>query len=110
MPKKSHLFSTGINQKSRLQISQYISNAEGWYHFVLFTGTVLNPGYKKEGKTYLIEAKHTERPNPDKLYLTRVSRLFNRDVNKLVACNVKETGMIALKQFSVYNPLFGSIL
>lgn len=65
---------------------------------------------EKEGEIYLIEAKHTERPNPDKLHLDKISRLFNRKVNSLVACNVEETGLIALKNFSVYNPLFGTIL
>jgi predicted AAA+ superfamily ATPase len=65
---------------------------------------------EKEGEIHLIEAKHTERPNPDKLHLNRIAKLFNREVNSLVACNIEEPELIALKDFSVYNPLFGAIL
>lgn len=65
---------------------------------------------EKEGKTYLIEAKHTERPHAGRLHSGRISRLFNRDVISLVACNIEETGLISLKDFSVYNPLYGTIL
>lgn len=65
---------------------------------------------EKEGSIYLIEAKHTERPKPDRLYLNRIARLFDTTVNSLVACNVEESGLVALKDFSVYNPLWGSIL
>lgn len=65
---------------------------------------------EKGGKTYLIEAKHTERPNPDRLHLSRIPRLFSREVDTFLACNVEETGITALKDYSVYNPLFGSIL
>jgi predicted AAA+ superfamily ATPase len=65
---------------------------------------------EKEGKIYLIEAKQSERPNVDKLHLRKISRLFNRETDSLVACNIEESGRIALKDFSVYNPLSGSIL
>jgi predicted AAA+ superfamily ATPase len=65
---------------------------------------------EKEGKYYLIEAKHTERPVPDKLHLSKIAPLFKTAVNYLAACNIEETGLIALKDFSVYNPLSGSIL
>lgn len=65
---------------------------------------------EKEGEIYLIEAKHAERPNPDKLQLTRISRLFGKEVYTLVACNVEDPGLVALKDYSLYNPLFGSIL
>lgn len=65
---------------------------------------------EKEGEIYLIEAKHTERPNPDKLHLNKTTRLFTKEVNSLVACNIEETGLITLKDFSVYNPLNGFIL
>ncbi len=65
---------------------------------------------EKEGGISLIEAKHVERPNPGKLHMDKISRLFNKKVNSFVACNVDETGVIALKDFSLYNPLFGSTI
>ncbi len=65
---------------------------------------------EKEGKYYLIEAKHTERPVSDRLHLSKIAPLFKTAVHSIVACNVDETGLIALKDFSIYNPLFGSIL
>jgi predicted AAA+ superfamily ATPase len=65
---------------------------------------------EKEGETYLIEAKYTERPKPDKLHLIKIARLFNRPVNPLVACNIDESGVVALKAYSAYNPLNGPIL
>lgn len=65
---------------------------------------------EKEGTIYLIEAKHTERPKPDKLHLNKIASLFDKPVNSLVACNVEESGLISLRDFSIYNPLNGSIL
>lgn len=65
---------------------------------------------EKEGAIYLIEAKHTERPKPGGLHLNRIAPLFDTTVNSFVACNVEESGLVALKDFSVYNPLLGSIL
>jgi predicted AAA+ superfamily ATPase len=65
---------------------------------------------EKEGATFLIEAKHTERPKPDKLHMNSIARHFDTKVNSLVACNVEESGLISLRDFSIYNPLNGSIL
>ena len=65
---------------------------------------------EKEGTIYIIEAKHTERPKLDKLHMHRIVHLFDTTVESLVACNVEDSGIVALKDFSVYNPLNGSIL
>lgn len=65
---------------------------------------------QKEGEIYLIEAKHAERPNSAKLHLSKIAPLFNEAVNSIVASNINESGLVALKDFSVYNPLNGSIL
>ena len=56
---------------------------------------------------YLIEAKNSERPRAEKLNFRKVTPLFKEKVNLLVACNVEENGVIKLKDFSLYNPLFG---
>jgi predicted AAA+ superfamily ATPase len=65
---------------------------------------------EKESAIFLIESKHTERPKPEKLHINRIARLFDSKVESLVACNVEESGIVALKDFSAYNPLNGSIL
>lgn len=62
---------------------------------------------EKNGEIYLIEAKYSERPKVDKLNFNKVAPLFKRKVHSVVACNVEEKGIIALKYFSVYNPLYG---
>jgi predicted AAA+ superfamily ATPase len=62
---------------------------------------------EKNGENYLIEAKYSERPKVDKLNLNKVAPLFKEKVHSVVACNVEEYGIIALKDFSVYNPLLG---
>ena len=62
---------------------------------------------EKDGKTYLIEAKNSERPNPQKLNFRKVAPLFKQDVKCILACNIQEKGVFELKDYSVYNPLFG---
>jgi len=64
---------------------------------------------EKEGEVNLVEVKHSERPNPAKLSINRIAPLFKRSVNSVVACNLEETGVISLKDYSLYNPLYGSI-
>ena len=65
---------------------------------------------EKTGEVYLVEAKHSERPNPSKLNFKKVAPLFKEEVNSVVACGIEEQGLIALKDFSIYNPLNGSML
>lgn len=62
---------------------------------------------EKKGEIYLIEAKNSERPRTEKLNFRKVAPLFKKNVNQLVACNVEEKGVIHIKDFSLYNPLFG---
>jgi uncharacterized protein len=61
---------------------------------------------EKDGKTFLVEAKASERPDPRKLNFKKIAPLF-KDVIAVVACTVEEKGLIQLKDFSVYNPLYG---
>jgi predicted AAA+ superfamily ATPase len=65
---------------------------------------------EKGGEVFLVEAKHSERPNPGKLNFKKVAPLFKEKVSLLVACGVEEKGLITLKDFSIYNPLLGSIM
>jgi predicted AAA+ superfamily ATPase len=62
---------------------------------------------EKESEIYLVEAKNSERPRTEKLNFRKVAPLFKENVNQLVACNMEEEGAIKLKDFSLYNPLFG---
>ncbi len=62
---------------------------------------------EKEGKVILVEAKSSERPNPKKLNFSKIAPLFKQEVTSVVACGVEEEGIISLKDYSVYNPLFG---
>ncbi len=65
---------------------------------------------EKEAKTILVEAKSSERPNPQKLNFHKIAPLFKEKVSSVVACGIEEEGMIALKDFSIYNPLYGTSL
>lgn len=62
---------------------------------------------EKNGETYLVEAKNSERPNPQKLNFKKVAPLFNQDVKCVLACNIQEKGSFELKDYMVYNPLNG---
>lgn len=62
---------------------------------------------EKDAKIFLVEAKTSERPNPKKLNFNKIAPLLTEEVVSVVACTVEEQGLIALKNFSVYNPLYG---
>ncbi|MCK4922289.1 MAG: DUF4143 domain-containing protein [Bacteroidales bacterium] len=64
---------------------------------------------EKDGKIFLVEAKNSERLNPKKLNFQKIGPLFKEPVSSVVACGVEEKGIVALKEFSIYNPLFGFI-
>jgi len=62
---------------------------------------------EKKGKTFLVEAKNSERPNPAKLNFSKIAPLFKEKVTSVVACGIEEEGIFALKDFLIYNPLYG---
>ncbi|HPR31390.1 MAG TPA: ATP-binding protein [Prolixibacteraceae bacterium] len=62
---------------------------------------------ENKGKTYLVEAKYNENPNPQKLHFKKVAPLFTYPVQPVVACRVEEKGLFQLSGYAVYNPLFG---
>lgn len=55
----------------------------------------------------LIEAKYAEQPDKRKLNFNKVAPLFKKNTNCVLACTVDEKGMFHLKNYKVYNPLFG---
>jgi len=95
-------------------LSEYIK--EGFvagkdiFYFRDTNGVEIDFVIEKKGETYLVEAKHSERPNPAKLNFKKIAPLFREKVSSIVACGVEQEGYIALKEFSIYNPLYGSIL
>jgi uncharacterized protein len=62
---------------------------------------------EKKGVVFLVEAKYSERPNPAKLNFSKIAPLFKEKVNSMVACGIEEKEIINLKNYSVYNPLYG---
>ncbi|MBN2805831.1 MAG: ATP-binding protein [Prolixibacteraceae bacterium] len=113
-----------IHSPEALEKSLYIGNI--WENFVLTELVKYNfqPGknvfyyrdqngveidfiLEKDSEVFLIEAKHSERTNPDKLNFNKVYPLFNGNVKCVLACTIPEKGMFVLKDYSVYNPLFG---
>lgn len=61
-----------------------------------------------DGLITLVEAKNTERPRAEKLNFRKVAPLFKTNVKAMVACNIPEKNEIFLKNYSLYNPLFGN--
>jgi predicted AAA+ superfamily ATPase len=62
---------------------------------------------EKDGKIFLVEAKTSERPDARKLNFNKIALRFKEEVVSVVACSIEEKGLIKLKDFSVYNPLYG---
>ncbi|MEN8251334.1 MAG: ATP-binding protein [Bacteroidota bacterium] len=80
------------------------------FYFRDTNGVEIDFVIEKKGAVFLVEAKHSERPNPAKLNFKKIAPLFNENVSSIVACGVEEKGRIALKDYSLYNPLNGSVL
>jgi predicted AAA+ superfamily ATPase len=93
-------------------LSEYIKEGfvagKDLFYFRDTNGVEIDFVIEKKGEIFLIEAKHSERPNPSKLNFKKVAPLFKNEVSSIVACGVKEKGRIALKDFSIYNPLYGT--
>jgi predicted AAA+ superfamily ATPase len=64
---------------------------------------------QKSGRTDLIEAKYTERPDQKKLNFKKVASVFPTGVSSFCACMISERSVIQLKDYSLYNPLFGTL-
>ena len=95
-------------------LSEYIKEGKiagkDIFYFRDTNGVEIDFIIEKKGEIFLVEAKHSERPNPAKLNFNKVAPLFEEEVNSVLACGVEEQGLIALKDFSIYNPLNGSML
>jgi predicted AAA+ superfamily ATPase len=55
----------------------------------------------------LVEAKFTEQPDKRKLNFDKVAPLFKDKTNCVLACAIEEKGLFHLRDYKVYNPLFG---
>ena len=105
-----HLGSTWEN----FVLSEYIKDGfnagKDIFYYRDTNGVEIDFVIEKKGEVFLVEAKHSERPNPEKLNFRKIAPLFSEKVNSLLACTTKEKGLITLRDYAVYNPLFGSIL
>ncbi len=63
---------------------------------------------EKSGKINLIEAKYTERPDHKKMNFRKVAPVFPQEVSNYCACTMNGHSIIQLRDFSLYNPLFGN--
>ena len=62
---------------------------------------------ERNAKTWLIEAKNSERPNESRLNFKKIAPLFKTKVNCVVACRTREPLNYKLKNYTLSNPLFG---
>jgi predicted AAA+ superfamily ATPase len=60
-----------------------------------------------KGNTFLIEAKSSEKVNEKKLNFRKVMPLFKKEVVPVLACSIEEDSAIAMKNYRMYNPLYG---
>ncbi len=77
------------------------------FYFRDTNGVEIDFVIERKGEVFLVEAKHSERPNPAKFNFKKISPLFKKKVSSIVACRINEKDRIYLKDFSVYNPLYG---
>lgn len=62
---------------------------------------------ENQGTVSLIEAKYSQRPNSKKLNFRKVLPLIKGSVKSILACSVEEEHPVKLKDYILYNPLFG---
>ena len=60
-----------------------------------------------KGKIFIVEAKSSERVDERKLNFKKVIPLFKKEVIPVLACGVEEDSVIAMKNYMMYNPLYG---
>ncbi len=91
-------------------VKEGFTSRKNLFYFRDQNGVEIDFILERNGKTILLEAKYSERPNPKKLNFRKISPLFKETVDKAVACGVEEKGLISLKDFSMFNPLNGFVL
>ncbi len=80
------------------------------FYFRDTNGVEIDFVIEKQGEIFLVEAKHGERPNAARLNFKKIAPLFKEKVSSVLACSVEGKGRIFLKDYSIYNPLNGTIL
>lgn len=81
------------------------SSGKNIFYFRDQNGVEIDFILEKDAKTFLIEAKNSERHDSRKFNFKKVAPLFKHKVECLVACNVDEQDLITLNDYSLYNPL-----
>ena len=77
------------------------------FYFRDTNGVEIDFVIEKKGEVFLVEAKNSERPKSGKLNFSKIAPLFRQSVKSVVACGVEEKGIVSLKEYSLYNPLYG---
>lgn len=62
---------------------------------------------EKEGIVFLVEAKNSEHPDSRKLNFRKIAPLFRQEIKSVVACGIEEQVKVSLREYSLYNPLYG---
>ncbi len=110
LEKSLHLGSIWENFVLSEYVKEGFAAGKDIFYFRDTNGVEIDFIIEKKGEVFLVEAKHSERPNPSKLNFKKIAPLFKEKVSSMVACNVQNKGHIALKEFSVFNPLYGFFL
>ncbi len=56
---------------------------------------------------HMVEAKYSELPDPKKQNFRKIAPLFKQEADAVLACRVNDPGLLELKDYSLYNPLYG---
>ena len=62
---------------------------------------------EKDGRTFLVEAKTSEKPNPQKLNFRKIAPLFKEEVTSGVACGVEEKGLMNTREVQYQRSMQG---
>jgi predicted AAA+ superfamily ATPase len=110
LEKSLHLGSIWENFVLSEYVKEGFAAGKDIFYFRDTNGVEIDFILEKKGEVFLVEAKHSERPNPSKLNFKKIAPLFKGKVSSMIACNIENKGYIALKEFSIFNPLSGFFL
>ena len=88
------------------------SISEGTYLFFYRDQNAVEMDFivEKANAVLLIEAKSSEIPQAKKLNFSKVQPLFNKPTVCMVACTVNQAECIYLKDYRLYNPMWGTMV
>ena len=90
LEKSLHLGSIWENFVLSEYVKEGFAAGKDIFYFRDTNGVEIDFIIEKKGEVFLVEAKHSERPNPAKLNFKKIAPLFKEKVSSMVACNVEE--------------------